>query len=83
MKLTWQNIKDIIYVITIVVGVLLFLRDEAKDEALIEVTLNQLVKNDEKREGYWVNQLEFNGTVNEFIRNSVGSRPSEEEAEGN
>jgi hypothetical protein len=79
MKLTRENIKDLIYAITIVVGVLLFLRDEAKDDAILEVELKQLIRNDEKREDYWNNQLEFNGTVNEFIRNSIRSGSSEEE----
>lgn len=61
MKNKWQWIERGIYLISIIIGVLLFLRDEAKDDALIETKLNILIENDEKQETYIERQNEING----------------------
>lgn len=53
---------------------------EATFRTEVKMDLQYLKKNDEKQEGYWEDQLEWSGTVNEFIRNSINtSRPTEEE----
>lgn len=41
-KLTWSQIKDYIYIASIVVMVLFYLRDEAKEKATLEVTLSEV-----------------------------------------
>jgi hypothetical protein len=65
----------------------MYFKDEVKDavwKAEVKKDLEVLKKNDEKQEEYWENNLEWTGTVNEFIRNSINSpRPTEEETEGN
>ena len=58
MKKYW---KDILYVATLVVAVLLWWRDEAKDQAVLETKLNVLIENDEKQEEYIDRQNEING----------------------
>lgn len=43
-KITWSRIKEYVYIGTIVIGALLFWRDEVKEDALTEATLIQLQK---------------------------------------
>jgi len=42
MKLTWQQIKDYVYIITIILMVVFYFRDEAKEKATMEVTLKEV-----------------------------------------
>ena len=44
MKITWTNIKDYVYAISIVLMVLFYFRDEAKEKATMEVTLEEVRK---------------------------------------
>lgn len=44
MKLTWKNIKDYVYAISIILMVLFYFRDEAKEKATMEVTLEEVRK---------------------------------------
>lgn len=58
--------------------------DKVTWRAKVDINMEHLIQSDAKREGYWTNQLEFNGTVNEYIRNSNhSSGPTQEETEGN
>jgi hypothetical protein len=66
-KLTW---KDLVYIGTIIAGIVLFFRDESKDRAEEKVIVKQhteeLKKINaklEKHGEYWLEQKEVNGAV--------------------
>jgi len=42
MKLTWAQIKDYIYIGTIIIMVMFYFRDEAREKATLEVTLKEV-----------------------------------------
>lgn len=42
MKLTWKQIKDYVYIISIILMVVFYFRDEAKEKAVMEVTLKEV-----------------------------------------
>lgn len=44
MKITWARIKDYVYAITIILMVIFYFRDEAKEKATMEVTLEEVRK---------------------------------------
>ena len=42
MKLTWSKIRDYVWAITIILMVLFYFRDEAKEKATMEVTMKEV-----------------------------------------
>jgi hypothetical protein len=42
MKITWQKAKDFIYLGTILFMIIFYFRDEAKEKATMEVTLQEV-----------------------------------------
>lgn len=44
MKITWAKVKDYAYAISIILMVLFYFRDEAKEKATIEITLEEVRK---------------------------------------
>lgn len=74
MKATWIKIKDYVYIATILIGALLWLRDEAKEDAVVETNMQNLIndiadinKKLDRNEEYWINQNEINGRVITYI----------------
>lgn len=72
INFTW---KDVIYICTIIVGVVLFFRDEAGDKAVLETTVNynkmEIEEINEKLgryEEYWLEQKEINGAIINLLR---------------
>ena len=66
----WRWVERGVWALGIVIGVLLWLRDEAKDDAIIETQLKQLVENDKARTEYWNRQNEINGRILTWIEYS-------------
>ena len=71
---TYRWIERGVFIITILVGVIFHIRDEAKDDAVIEVTLPLIVEdvNDvekilRRHEEYWHNQNSINGRVIDYL----------------
>ena len=74
MKLTWTKIKDYVYIATILIGAIFWVRDEAKEGAVIETNMQNIVddiadinKKLDRNEEYWINQNEINGRVITYI----------------
>ena len=44
MKITWIRIKDYIYIGALIIGALLWWRDEVKEDAVVEATMSELQK---------------------------------------
>ena len=70
MKIEWRTVERIVWLLTIIVGVLLFIRDEAKDRATIEnevahmrEEVKEINKKLERYGEYWMEQKEVNGAV--------------------
>ena len=64
MKKYW---KDAIYVLTIIIMVMFWFRDEAKEEVELEVTMREIAKDVaeiktkiNRHEEYWLNQMGVN-----------------------
>ncbi len=63
----WRWVERAVWLFGIVIGAMLWLRDEAKDDAIIETQLKILIENDEKRTEYWNRQNEINGRIIMFM----------------
>jgi len=63
MEKKWKWIERAVWALTLIIGVLLYFRDEAKDDAMIETQLNILIENDKQRTEYWNKQNEINGRI--------------------
>ena len=68
------KIKDYIYIATLLIGALLWWRDDVKEDAVVEANMINLVGevediNDklDRHEKYWINQNEINGRVITYI----------------
>ncbi len=72
--MNWKIIERIVYIATILIGVALYIRDEAKEKATIETTMVNFSDDVEeikdklnKHDGYWIEQMEINGRVITWI----------------
>ena len=70
MKIEWRTIERIVFVLTIIIGVIFHFRDKAKSEATTEVKITvhdediEWIKRQiEVQNGYWLEQKEVNGAV--------------------
>jgi hypothetical protein len=73
-KIKIVHVKDAIYIITVILGVLFFFRDKAINQAVKEEQMQTVQKNQEeilkKLQDYdlrWDEQMEQNGKVNMYI----------------
>jgi len=74
-KISMSNVKDIIYVLSVIIAVVFFFRDKARNEAIIETKLNTVIEN-QNNQLEWMKQsdakFELNarehGTMFEHIR---------------
>jgi hypothetical protein len=77
-----ENVKWIVWIGSLIIGALVFIWDESKDnakyEALYEVAIPELKDDTEKildkledNEQRWMEQKEWNGAVNAYIRIDV------------
>ena len=74
MNISWRTIERVVFLVTILTGVIFYIRDEAKERAVRETTVENLMeKMDEmnnkldRHETYWKNQSEINGRVITYI----------------
>jgi len=74
-----ENVKWAVWIGTLIIGALIWVLDESKDnakyEALVEVTIpeiredqKEIMKTLEKHEDRWIEQAEWAGGVNAYIR---------------
>lgn len=70
IKVTWRNIERIVYICTILIGVIFYARDEAKEEATIETEMVNMADDIKEmrsklndHDGYWLEQKEVNGAI--------------------
>ena len=70
MEFKWRSIERVVYVATILVGVIFYVRDEARERAVSETIVNSLLEEVEeintkleKHGDYWLEQKEVNGAV--------------------
>ena len=75
MNITWKNIKEYIYIATIILSVGYHFIDEAKESTTVDMTiqhqdekLDEILETLSDHEKYWLEQMAFNGSVNEYIR---------------
>lgn len=77
-----ENVKWIVWIGTVIIGALVFIWDEAKDnakyQALYEVAIPEIKSDTEEikeilkdHENRWLVQKEWNGNVNAYIRIDV------------
>lgn len=77
-----ENVKWLVWAGSLIIGALVFIWDESKDnakyEALYEVAIPELKEDNQKildklddYEKRWLEQKEWNGTVNAYIRIDV------------
>jgi len=74
MKVNWRTAERIIWSLTILVGILFYVRDEAAEKAITEHTLADVLsevddinKKLDRHESYWINQNQINGRVITYI----------------
>ena len=60
-------LKDIVYLVTIVVGLLFYMRDNNENKVILETTVQQNTEMLEKVEGFMDEQLVLNGQVIQFM----------------
>jgi len=78
MKITWKNIKDYVYIGAMIIGALLWWRDEVKEDAVNAAALTEL-KNDVSEikstqqvkfgiyDTYWIEQTKSMATVTAIL----------------
>ena len=73
-NIKFSTIKDIVWAATIIIGVLLWWRDEVKDRIVYEEQIKTVQKNQEEilktmheHGTFWIQQKELNGKVIMYI----------------
>ena len=74
MKINWKIVERFVYIATILVGVIFYIRDAGRDKAIIETTMNvvledvkEIKKELNKYDEYWIQQTEINGRIIMYI----------------
>lgn len=74
MKVNWKIVERVIYLSTILIGIIFYVRDEAKEKAVIETSMQDvsedvrdIKKKLEKNDQYWRKQTEINGRIIMYI----------------
>jgi len=75
------SIKDIIYIIVAISGWLWNIVDKKINDATLEVKIEKVLENDEKREGYWLNQNEINGRILIYMQLAPDRSGTQEEGD--
>jgi len=70
MEITWKKIERTVYILTILVGVIFYIQDEAKEKATTDLTIvvhtediQEIKSKLERNEEYWLEQKEVNGAI--------------------
>jgi len=73
-KITFSNVKDIIYIVTIIIGVIFWYRDKIKNDTIQQEQMKTVQKNQEEilktlheHDNFWIKQQEINGRVTMYI----------------
>ena len=74
MKINWKIVERVIYLSTILIGIIFYVRDEAKEKAVIETSMQDvsedvrdIKKKLDENDEYWRKQTEINGRIIMYI----------------
>ena len=74
MTISWRNIERLVFILTVLVGIIFHFRDKAKMEATTEVKIvvhdadiAEIKAKLERNEQYWLEQKEVNGAFIQYL----------------